>query len=526
MKRKFGHVSRWGLSIILSIFLFFPIGCEKEEEVYHKKNLNEFLKALPSISEEMPEEKEATLVDIQEDTVSEYIYHTEYYEAAAGFNEQIVLNPQTDVIYPGALIKGESILDGTYTLIPAERKPITISTSLTGGENVSIEIEDPKLSTIREAINELMNQDYDVPYANMGFTVEQAYSEKQLDLSLHASYKGGIVNVKGGFDFSNKQVKTRMVAKFIQNYYTLDMDMPMEPSDLFKGDVNQSLFGTFMPMYVSTVTFGRMALFTIESEYSEQEVKTYLDASYAGVEAESSADFDALMEKSTMKAYILGGSGSDAATTINGFGDFKKYIQEGGNFSKSSPGAPISYKLRYISDNSIGKIVFAASYPIVTAIPRTDNVVYDITTTLYSFRASVGDAGSHCEIYGNIKSWPKSLGDAESVYHFNSGASTHISMGLSSTWYFAENIETKRLWEGLKQDDAIMIFINLSEVDDFSPDDHYGDMTFEIPVSEILASLGQGFYEKSNLKVYDGGDYVDVTFQFAPKMRHTSKIAN
>ncbi|MDZ7635847.1 MAG: thiol-activated cytolysin family protein [Bacteroidales bacterium] len=115
---------------------------------------------------------------------------------AAGYDEQIVLNPQTDVIYPGALVKGESILDGTYTLIPADRMPITISTSLTGSGRVSVTVDNPKLSTIREAINNLMNQEYDVPPANMGFTVEQAYSEQQLDLSLRASYKGEGLTLK------------------------------------------------------------------------------------------------------------------------------------------------------------------------------------------------------------------------------------------------------------------------------------------------------------------------------------------
>ncbi|NMD03779.1 MAG: hypothetical protein GYA71_10950, partial [Bacteroidales bacterium] len=182
--------------------------CEKD--TFNEMALNEFLKTLPPISREMPAEKTATITDSENDTTTEYIYHIDYYEAAAGFDEQIVLNPQTDVIYPGALIKGESILDGTYTLIPAKRKPITISTSLTGGNITSVVVEDPKLSTVREAVNTLMKQTYDVPYANMGFTIEQAYSEQQIDLSLRASYKGFGLNIKGGFDFLNKNVRTRL----------------------------------------------------------------------------------------------------------------------------------------------------------------------------------------------------------------------------------------------------------------------------------------------------------------------------
>ncbi|TFH46794.1 MAG: hypothetical protein E4G92_05995 [Bacteroidia bacterium] len=509
--------------LAIPIFVLLFSGCEKDR--FDEGALDEYLKTLPSIATQMPVEKTASLVNTSDETTSEYIYHTDYYEVAAGFDEQIVLNPQTDVIYPGALVKGESILDGTYTLIPAKRKPITISTSLTGSGNVSIVVDDPKLSTIREAVNDLMNQEYNVPPANMGFTVEQAYSEQQLDLSLRASYKGGVINVKGGFDFSNKQIKTRLVAKFIQSYYTIDMDLPDQPSELFADDVDRSLFGIYMPMYVSTVTFGRVALFTIESELSETEVKTFLQASYASVNAAVSGEFDQLKAKSTMKVYILGGSGGDAGATINGFDDFKNYIKAGGNYSKTSPGAPISYKLRYIRDNSIGKIVFAASYPVVTAIPRTDNIVYDISTQLFSLDAHASDAGGNLELYGFIYSWPKSLGESVKVAHFSYSSGDWLSVLENQETTFSENITTKRLWTDMKQTDAIMVRIEMHEVDDFmDPDDHFGFATFEVPVSEIVTSVIQGQnFDKFPLRVNNGTDYLDFKMRFSYIMKRTSK---
>lgn len=195
------------IALFAAVCLTFT-ACEKEPEVLFTDSLNDDLKAMKSIEDKMPSISEPVVESTQKDTTEEYYCHIDYYQAAAGYDEQMVLNPQTDVIYPGALIKGESILDGTYTLISAKRKPITISTSLLGGANTSIEVPDPKLSTIREAVNSLMKQEYDVPYANLSFTIEQANSEQQLDLALRASYKGGGVNVKGGFDFSNKKVKS------------------------------------------------------------------------------------------------------------------------------------------------------------------------------------------------------------------------------------------------------------------------------------------------------------------------------
>ncbi|MEZ5012149.1 MAG: thiol-activated cytolysin family protein [Bacteroidales bacterium] len=451
------------------------------------------------------------------DTTLEYITKTDYYSVAVGFDDQIVLNPQTDVIYPGALVKGESVLDGSYTLIPAQRKPITISTSLTGSSSVSITIEDPKLSTVREAVNTLMNQEYDVPAANMGYTIEQAYSEQQLDLSLHASYKSAGINVSGSFDFTNKNIKTRLVAKYIQSYYTLDMDLPNQPSDLFEDNIDQALIGTYMPMYVSTVTFGRMAIFTIESELSETEVRTYLEGSFSSVDLDISADFEALKESSTMKVYVLGGSSSSAAATIDGFAKFKEYIIEGGNFSKDSPGAPISYKLRYIRDNSIGKIVFAASYPIRTALPRTDNIVYDINARLMKFKTCVDDGlGSECEIKGDIFSWPKSLGESAKHDHLT----YLVDAPQDGEYPFSETVNTSKTWQGLKQNDTLMIRISLIEDDKGDDVFHIDDVA--VPVSAILLeSIDVGFFEKIMRTIYDSNEYIDVYFNFTPSnMRH------
>jgi hypothetical protein len=509
---------------VAACFSFIFTACDEsvqEPEEQFTASLNEHLKAMKTIETEMPAMSDPVVESSEKDTTEEYYYHIDYYQAAAGYDEQMVLNPQTDVIYPGALIKGESILDGTYTLIAAKRKPITISTSLLGGANTSIEVNDPKLSTIREAVNSLMKQEYDVPYANLSFTIEQANSEQQLDMALRASYKGGGVNIKSGFDFSNKKVKTRLVAKFIQSYYTLDMDLPNQPSDLFDTDVDRGLFGSFMPMYVSTVTFGRMALFTIESELSETEVRTFLNASYANVKGSVSADFNSLQSKSTMKVYVLGGSGADASATINGFEDFKKYITEGGNFSRTSPGAPISYKLRYINDNKIGKIVFAARYPIVTAIPRTDNVVYDVKTLMESMKLDISDAGGNAEIYGNVKSWPASLGEGAAHTHFSRSAGNYQSFDEKANHVFPVTAQTEREWRGLKGDDKILVKIDMRE-NDTTGDDKFDISTFEIPVSEIITAMDQGYFQKTGLKVYSGTQSIDFTFKFTPTMRRVN----
>jgi thiol-activated cytolysin len=467
-----------GSKLLIILCLFFLAACQKDDDF--SEQLNNMLSSMAPISTAFPPEQPVTLDNTTEEKDTEYIYKIDYYTVAAGYDEQIVLNPQTDVIYPGALIKGESILDGSYVPISARRRPVTISTSLTGSEKVFTEVPDPKLSTIRSAINSLMNQTYNVPPANMGFTIEQAYSESQLNLSLRASYKG-VVNVSAGFDYSNKKIKTRLIAKFIQNYYTLDMDLPANPADLFEDNVNESLFGTYMPMYISSVTYGRMALFTIESELEETQVRAFLQGSYASVSASASAEFEALNATSTMKVYILGGSGADAGMTVNGFEAFKNYIITGGNFSKDSPGAPISYKLRYIHDNTIGKIVFAASYPIRTALPRRDNIRYDVDVYFYQLKSHVDDWGTYCELRGTIHSYVKNNKEATNHNHF-----TGIDMPETGTTNYPENVTTKNTKTALLENDTVTLHLHIWEDNDFN----FPVGTFDYPVADFV--LGSG----------------------------------
>ncbi|SMO92607.1 Thiol-activated cytolysin [Saccharicrinis carchari] len=497
-------------------FMFFIISiamgsCKKDNGPSPDigQETDDYILSLPPVQFEA--EKPATIDSTATEQDLEYDYTIDYYSAAAGYDEQIVLNPQTDVIYPGALIKGETILDGSYVPISVKRKPITISTSLQGAGKVSVKVEDPKLSTVREAVNDLMSQEYDVPPANMGFTVENIYSREQFKMAVRASYSSGAMDVNGSFNYSNTKIKSRVVAKFIQNYYTLDMDLPAKPSDLIDEEPSPNIFGSLMPMYISTVTFGRMALFTVESELSETEVNTYLQASYSQIEGESSTDFEKLVAKSTMKVYVLGGSGADAGTAINGFSDFKKYITRGGNFSKTSPGAPISYKLRYIHDNTIARTVFSASYPVRTAVPRTDNLRYDISVRLYRMTPHFEDGnGSPNELFGTIKSWRTS---SKKYNHWSvSSSGTYLKLGKNKTHTFSNNTTTRRRYNNLVSSHSITIQLSVKEQDAWpDADEDLGTSSYTVPLIDIIAKSPASL--TYTIKNYgQGSSFMDVVF--------------
>lgn len=527
------------LLILIPFLMICFTQCEKDDELVPEENstiswdgdLNIYLNSLNDISDEMPVEADETEMNVEESEDDDYYYTKTDYYAAAGFNEQMVLNPTYDVIYPGALVKGESILDGTYTLIPAIRNPITISTSLTGSDIVSIEIEDPKLSTTREAINKLMTQEYDVPPAHISFDIHQAYSEEQLALNLQASYKGKKLNINGGFSYNSSEQKTRLVAKFIQSYYTLDMDMPQKPSDLFAEEIDSTFFGTYAPMYISTVTFGRLALFTIESTLSEDSVRAYLNGSYKKISASASLEFDRLVATSDMKVYILGGSGEDASSVIDGFEAFKSFIKNGGNYSKSSPGAPISYKLRNIKDNSIAMLVYAANYSIVSKIPK--EFEYNITiagkkikhTGVFDDKNKLTctEYPNQQELSGSIKAEVKGMANEVELWQYYGGYwgvtyDDWKELDQDAISYNNTNPCIRRIadFEGISINDSIKFSYIMDDYDWCSPNEKIEDHEECIAVSDIISIINDGhsvIVEKEKIHVEFQVAYEKVEIQ-------------
>jgi len=207
--------------------------------------------------------------------------------------------------------------------------------------------------------------------------------------------------------------------KFMQVYYTLDIDIPEKPSNFFdssvtwddlKGQISQNL----SPMYVSTITYGRMALFSFESTDNSTDVNAAVNAAFWNYKLKISTEYEDILKRSTIKATIIGGSAASAVGAINGFEGIKEYIQTGGDYDKNTGAAPLAYKLRHLKDNAIGNIILSSEYTIREEIPLGPLSNYelfwyraDVNTTLAedslvtnwgnSFRRGINDAtGNAC----------------------------------------------------------------------------------------------------------------------------------
>lgn len=346
---------------------------------------------------------------------TEYSCSVRTYKGAPGYNELFMLDPTTNVIYPGALLKGESIPTGEYIRISGERAPITISTSFTNADGKpSVTIEDPsEISEVRGGITELLNREINgATPAELISDEYEVYSEEQLSIALGVNYGSRTKDISGNFDFNTTSIKRKYVLKFVQKYFTLDVDDPKLPSNLFTTLPNVESLGSTSPVLVESVTYGRLVFYTVESSYSLSEVEAAFSAAYdigkngGGVELE--ADDKKVFEEASVKVIIKGGSGSSAAEAVGGLKDnpsqIYDFIAEGGNYTKESPGAPIAYKLSYVKEGfPTAKVVLATEYQARNCDLAYPQYKITVNNLLVNLTPIAGTEGPHLEIWGSVE---------------------------------------------------------------------------------------------------------------------------
>ena len=142
-----------------------------------------------------------------------------------------------------------------------------------------------------------------------------------------------------------------------------------------------------MPVYVSSVSYGRIAYLTIESDQEKSELKANLDMLFKATTTNNAeADIDMAIKKlgkgTTIKINIIGG-GSEAVTDLK---QFQKYIVKGG-FSAKNPGHIIKYQLRFLDNNATAYIKYSEKYKTVERI-EIPAKGYKVTATVENIKGA------------------------------------------------------------------------------------------------------------------------------------------
>lgn len=439
------------------------------------------------------------------------------------YDQFVAFQPNSATLWPGTVVRGADAEAGVLTPIGVELAPVTFSLSL---ENIAASpvgtMEKPTLSAFRDARNQILSQGVTgATPASLDFEVIEVNSSSQLSLALGAnvSWPGG-ADIAASFGFDSSSRKTKILVNFTQAYYTVDVDTHLTPSDFFvNGTTVEDLepwIGTGSPpLYVQSITYGRRVIFSIQTEASASEVKAALEASYGNlVEAgiSVSTEHKKVLSESTIRAFVLGGSGEDATGAINGFDGLVDYIQRGGSYSPDSPGAAIAYKLAYL-DNAVTRLAFTTDYAERTCVKNLADLTLDLTSLKH---VSGGDAGGNIEFYGQVLvRYPtpgspvkdcNEGGALASVWTMPDGS--WVSMPEGSTWTPSAPVWIAIDGVPVEETSRICVIADMWEEDgsttELSGDDDYG-------IAGLLLEFGDGWAGEHHIVTQGTGtNSVDV----------------
>lgn len=305
------------------------------------------------------------------------------HDAAKNVEEITYLGLNDDVVFPGNLVKGDKLHDFVYPPITGvTRNPITLSINLenSGMDSLSQVINDPKLSTVREGISALLNRALTsgAHYAAKAqFEQTQVWSESQLNLVVGADLKYGGATANTDFNWTSTSQRTKLIAKYQQFYYTIDMDTPASPAALFAGtnsldQVKAAMPAGSCPVYVAGVTYGMMALTFIESDYSASDIKQSLNAAYSGmgldVALHDTLTMRTVLANSSIRTVVYGGNSAGLDQIEAGYQGFIKVVHSSIQLGTASPGVPLLYKFRFLSDNTLAAVTLTSQYSITQII--------------------------------------------------------------------------------------------------------------------------------------------------------------
>jgi thiol-activated cytolysin len=421
----------------------------------------------------------------------------------------------SETLWPGAIVRGDSVYDGLFTQVVLDREPLAFSVSLenlVGGK--SAVMDSPSLSAYRNQLGDILASEINgATPANIYAELEEVHSSEQLSLALGASvsWLGSAASISSSFDFEQSEVRSRYLVKYTQAYFTVDVDQPSAPSDFFSDavaleDVQTRFEDGNPPAYVSSITYGRMVVFTFESEYSSEELNAALEFAYRGgvdVTGDVSVTYKDILSSSKITAFILGGSGEEAARSFDSYEALMEFIHSGGNYSRDSPGAPIAYKLAYLADNEPARLSFTTDYTVQDCVRVSQKV--RVTLTGITVDDDGGDAGDELEVYGNI--WASA---ENQVSLFSRNADNYVAIREGTTWPQASFIAEGILDVVPQPGNVIRLGASLMDADGWAdPDDDLG-------TEVVVAPFETGWRKNVDVLLTGDGARVIVHFSIEP----------
>ncbi|NIP28457.1 MAG: hypothetical protein GWO38_32780, partial [Phycisphaerae bacterium] len=251
-----------------------------------------------------------------------------------------------------------------------------------GLQNIQTPIPNPTNASVQTYLNSIL-EEWNKNTASEGYVnaarsslqLTTAYSSQQagLDLGFNAEWAGGDVSTKLGMSSSSE--KSVVIAFYRQIFYSVTLDTPTSPGSVFGEDVSldelkQIVRDDAIPAYVRSVDYGRLLMITMET--SMVDTKVNLEAALnqtlnSGVKVGGSIDakYENIVKNATFSVIAIGGGAQTAATFSGNEEDLKnlgQYLEKDATYRRDNPGAPISYAVAFLKDNTLAEMGFTTEY--------------------------------------------------------------------------------------------------------------------------------------------------------------------
>ena len=272
-------------------------------------------------------------------------------------NETVVLPEYSPHVWLGNVLYRSSVADCTYRPVPGSKKPVTASLTLLGTDPGVI--SSPSYSKYTAYIKQQIPKASFKQNDEFLFSIEQFTSYNELKSAFGSNTNTsflfwGSTSSSSGIEHQISKA-TGLYLKFWQSSFTAVMDTPSIPY----ANVSSALMDS--AVYINSITYGRFGLLTLETNAEASYAKRMLQESFHTLFTKGSSYMNneqkSFLNGCDFKVYLIGGNGTTAVQSFNGFTGFVDHITKG-QFSREQPGVPIFCSFANVADNSLAKIKF------------------------------------------------------------------------------------------------------------------------------------------------------------------------
>ena len=321
--------------------------------------------------------------EVQDDGKAIVICKQVKHHLSGNIDDMLILNPTHGVIWPGALVAvDQDLVRGTPAPLSLRRAPLWLSVDLPGiGGRGMFQVDDPSQGTVQAAVDGALdywnNYKYREGYvseARSQYSATVVYSAEQLAASLGVTYGNFANSISTQFKMTSSRESKVAVALFKQVFYTVSFNPPSHPGAVFHpsvtlDEVRNEITGETPAGYVSSVDYGRILMLRIEASADTLDTELKAAVKYGSAKVKASADYQKTLEKSKITLLTIGGNAEVNARPVDAtrIEDLREAIQgKNALYSKSNPGQPIAYTIRFLKNGRLAKMGYSTDYTEVT----------------------------------------------------------------------------------------------------------------------------------------------------------------